>query len=222
LKGRLVINAELVRFWTHKRDVVAAAYRSAFSEAGERLAAHPALVAAARDHLARLHQRETFIAEGGEALTAALNRFTDCAGRLRAGRAEADEIEAQAERALAETRSAPLEALLEAEHGPTGALTAHQLASALTSAASGMPFDADTGPARRDDAGGGQRVKVSSWPWHTTERPGERLRPPPRFAPHGTVAAWRAKRNDQLLRAFAVSSLRSRRPPHTSGVPRGR
>jgi hypothetical protein len=145
LRGRLVVSPEAIRYHEHRRDAVAPAFRAAYAEAGERLDARPALVAAARGHLAQLRQREQFADEGGDALDAALKRFTDAGGVLRAGMREGDEIAVRAEAALAQLRNAPLEALVEEQHGPTGALTAHQWTAALMSASTGQPFNATTG-----------------------------------------------------------------------------
>jgi hypothetical protein len=103
-------------------------------------------VAASRGHLALLRQRRHFVAEGGEVLEAALARFEDVGPSLRAGRAEGDEVAAAAQAALDNLRSAPFEAAVEAEAGPTALFGIHQYATARVSAALGsVPVDAATG-----------------------------------------------------------------------------
>ena len=78
----------------------------------------PTLLAAARGHLALLRQRQSFTDEGGEELAAALDRFLNSAGTLRAGLQQADEISGEAQMALENLRSAPALAELEDERGP--------------------------------------------------------------------------------------------------------
>jgi hypothetical protein len=126
LKGRLAVTPELAAYWVHRRDVVAGAFRAAFVEAGERFAQSPSLAAAARGHLALVRSRGTFVAEGGDILEAALNRHQDVGPTIRLGVIEADDISARAEAALAELATAPLAAAVEAEHGPTAALSTQQ------------------------------------------------------------------------------------------------
>jgi hypothetical protein len=146
LQGRVAVTAELLDFHTHRRDVVAAAYREAFARAGARLDARPALVAAAKGHLSLLRERGSFTAEGGDRLDRSLRSFLDIAGTLRAGQQEADEIAAAAEVALTQLRAAPLQAVMEAEGGPMADLRLASFAVGRMSAAmGGEPLDAASG-----------------------------------------------------------------------------
>jgi hypothetical protein len=155
LRGRLAVTPELERYHLQRRDVLGPAVRSAYAEAGERFDSHLALMAAARGHLAVLHARECFADEGGRELAAALARFSDAAGVLRAGMREADEIEARAHSALDEMASAPLAAALEAQEGPTAALAVHQWTNAVKSAVmhGALPVDAESGVALESKPG---------------------------------------------------------------------
>jgi hypothetical protein len=146
LRGRVAITAELLRYHHHRRDSLAPAYRAAYGAAAEAFEARPSLVAASKGHLAVLRQRGNFTAEGGEELQAALTRFLDAAGVLRAGVRDADEIAAAAEGALENLRSLPALAELEDEAGPMSVTsTAQWVAGRISAALGAEPVDAATG-----------------------------------------------------------------------------
>jgi hypothetical protein len=146
LRGRTPITLEIVGYHDHRRDVVAAAYRAAYTEAAERLERRPTLVAAARGHITELRRRETYLTEGGQELETALRRFLDAPVALDAGCQEADKIAVAAEQALGWLRTAPAEAQIEAQHGPVAQFTTAQWVAAQTSLALGSePVDAKTG-----------------------------------------------------------------------------
>jgi hypothetical protein len=100
LHGRTVITAELVRFWEHRRDQVAAATEGSYREAAERVPYSPALVAAARGHISLLRERMTMQTEGGVQLESALKRYDDVYANLRAGAIDAQQIANQAQARL--------------------------------------------------------------------------------------------------------------------------
>jgi hypothetical protein len=155
LQGRLAVTEELVAYHRHRYEV-AAAQRNAYAAAAAQFDGRPALVAAARQQISVLRQRQSFAAEGGDQLDAALRRFLDIAGHLRQAMLEADEISGAASAALDQMRAAPLQAAMEEAGGPMADLGLAQYAMARASAAMGSaPLDATTGrpveakPARR-------------------------------------------------------------------------
>jgi hypothetical protein len=146
LQGRVAVTSELVAYHVHRRDTVAAAIRSAYREAAERFERPPALLSADRGHIGVLRQQGSFLDEDGEELHAALRRFLDSAGVLREGLAEGDRIAEAAEAALERLRTAPVEAQIEAEAGPTALFSAQQWVQSRWSAAlDSQPIDAVTG-----------------------------------------------------------------------------
>jgi hypothetical protein len=146
LRGRTPITPELVGYHEHRRDVVTAAYRTAYTEAAEQLERRPTLIAAARGHITELRRRETYVTEGGQELETALRRFLDTPSALQMGHHEADKIAFTAEQALGWLRTAPAEAQIEAQHGPVAQFTTAQWVAAQTSLALGSePVDAKTG-----------------------------------------------------------------------------
>jgi hypothetical protein len=146
LKGRVALTPELFDYWTHRRDVVAPAYRDAYLAAGAQYEARPSLLAAARGHGALLRDRESVTSEGGVELYAALRRFLDSAGSIREGVAQADEIQREAEAALERLHAAPGLAAVEDEHGPMAATAVNQWIGGRISAVLGSePVNATTG-----------------------------------------------------------------------------
>jgi hypothetical protein len=145
LRGRTPVTPQLLQFWQHRKDVVADAIRTAYTEAGERLNTQPALLAACRGHVAELRQRGAFVDEGGGQLLAALQRHQDAAELLRSGPQEADEVEGKAREALERLRSLPMLAEMEAEQGPMALASINSWVIARVSAAIDQPVDAKTG-----------------------------------------------------------------------------
>jgi hypothetical protein len=150
------VTPALIRYHEHRRDEVAAAFRSAYGRAAEEYERRPALTAASAGHVAVLRQRGLLVAEGGEELQAALQRFRDSAGVLREGLQEADRIAEAADAALEQLRSAPWLAAVEAEGGPMSLTTVNSWVIGRMSAAMGSePLDAVSG--RRIEAKGRRR-----------------------------------------------------------------
>jgi hypothetical protein len=83
LGGRSAVTDELLRFWEHKRDVVAPAVEGQYREAAERTPLRPPLLAAARQHIALLRQREMMLSEGGVELEASLAAYEQAFVNLR-------------------------------------------------------------------------------------------------------------------------------------------
>jgi hypothetical protein len=96
LQGRAVVTPELVDYWIHRRDVVGPAIVSAYQSAAEALTPLPPLLAAARGHIALLRQRQSFPAENGEVVLAALAHCDAARGELLAGVNDGEQISTEA------------------------------------------------------------------------------------------------------------------------------
>jgi hypothetical protein len=103
LHGRAVISAEIVAYWEHRRDVVAPAVEASYRQAAEKTPYRPALVAAARGHIAVLGQRQSNT-EGGAELNAALQRYDVAYTALREAALDTQQIAVEAEDRLASLR----------------------------------------------------------------------------------------------------------------------
>jgi hypothetical protein len=102
--GASVITAEVVAFWEHQRDVVAAEVEAQYRRAAEKRPYRPALAAAARGHLGVLRERQTMQSEGGAELEGALARYDGAFMNLRQGALAAQEISGEAITRLASLR----------------------------------------------------------------------------------------------------------------------
>jgi hypothetical protein len=149
LGGRSAVTSELLDFWTHKRDVVAAAVESSYREAAERTPYRPALVASAKAHIGLLRTRETMLSESGVELEGAVNAYEQSFVNLRQAALDVQtDIAGPAETRLGSLRRISAEAVLgdgDDERGFLANAISQVTPTGLVDAATTMPLVPDSG-----------------------------------------------------------------------------
>jgi hypothetical protein len=98
--GKAVVTDQLLRYWEHRRDVVAPAVEGMYRAAATERPYRAALVSAVHGHMALLRERRSMLTEGGADLEASLRRYDDAYVNLRQGALDAQQIVIEAQTRL--------------------------------------------------------------------------------------------------------------------------